>query len=550
MTVKFLLGVALSGVVSALNAQGTRVEKEPSRGFVRDTMPIYHPGIDVLDYDLTITLPRSGRAIEGRAIITARRTDAVGELRLDLLKLRVDSVLVNGAPARFTRDSGSVRVALPSRGDSLSVTVRYAGIPDDGLVITDTGRRWMAFGDNWPNRARHWIPSIDHLSDKATVSWTVRAPQGLTIVANGARTSLRSIEGGYVESRWRESRPIPTYLMVIAAAPLVEVALGNSACGAAELGQCVPQAVYADSTLRDYLPGPFAKATAITDFFSKLVGPFPYEKLAHLQSSTRFGGMENASAIFYSDRAFRTRTMREGTIAHEIAHQWFGDAVTEERWAEAWLSEGFATYFEALWVEHDRGADSLKAHMARIREQVLRADVVATRAVIDTTQGDLMAMLNTNSYQKGGWVLHMLRRTVGDDAFFAGIRDYHAAHRHGNATSDDLRVAVEKRAGQDLRWFFDQWLRKPGFAKLATRWSYDATRHALVIEAQQDPRFGFYQLPVKIEMTEASGRRLTTIVQIPAAERSRVSIVHPESAITAVRFDPDVDLLATFSQLP
>ncbi|MDQ3950928.1 MAG: hypothetical protein M3282_11365, partial [Gemmatimonadota bacterium] len=309
----------------------------------------YRPGFDVLNYDLTIELPDSGRVIRGTALLTVRRTPAgarptpADTLVLDLVQVEVFGVAVNERPIAFERTPETVRVPLPAgEGDTVRVTVSYGGEVRDGLVIrTDSLGRWTAFGDNWPNRARHWIPSIDHPSDKATVSWTVRTPPGRTVVANGRQLPLERMRVGYAEprvSRWREDRPIPTYAMVFAAAPLVRHELGAAACGLAELERCVEQAVYVMPEVRDYMPGPFASAAGVVEWMARLVGPFPYEKLAHVQSSTIYGGMENASAIFYDERLFRDRALSTDLVAHEIAHQWFGDAVTIRDWPHLWLS--------------------------------------------------------------------------------------------------------------------------------------------------------------------------------------------------------------------
>src|SRR5690606_17868864 len=175
-----------------------------------------------------------------------------------------------------------------------------------------------------------------------------------------------------------------------------------------------------------------------------------YEKLAHLQSATRFGGMENATAIFYSDAAFRRRSVGTGLIAHETAHQWFGNAVTEREWAHLWLSEGFATYFAQLWTEHALGDSALREGMRAMRTQILESDVTAARSVIDSAQTDLMGLLNTNSYQKGGFTLHMLRAVVGDSAFFRGIRSYFSENVHGTALTAVFRAAVERAHGEPL----------------------------------------------------------------------------------------------------
>jgi aminopeptidase N len=522
----------------------------------------YRPGFDVLDYDLTIELPDSGRSIRGTALLTVRRTaagsgaPAADTLALDLVRMQVSNVSVNGRGVAFGRTAEAIRVPLPpGRADTLRVSVSYGGEVRDGLVIrTDAHGRWTAFGDNWPNRARHWIPSIDHPSDKATVSWTVRTPPGRTVVANGRQLPLGRMRVGYAEartSRWREDRPIPTYAMVIAAAPLVRHDLGTAACGLAELDRCVEQAVYTAPEARDYMPGPFATARAIVDWMARLIGPFPYEKLAHVQSSTIYGGMENASAIFYDDRLFRDRTMSVELIAHETAHQWFGDAVTEREWPHLWLSEGFATYFSALWTEHAQGDSAFRAQMAATRSQILAdSSAVPRRPVIDTIETNLTALLNANSYQKGGWTLHMLRRAVGDSAFFRGIRQYYGTYRHGTALTDDLQRAIEATSGQQLDWFFDQWLRRPGYPTPVLTWDYDSTAARVTVTVDQErSRFGAYRFPLTLVVHDASGARRKVVIDVDP--RPRTSLQLP-FAVTArpVRVvpDPDVDLLARFDE--
>jgi aminopeptidase N len=339
--------------------------------------------------------------------------------------------------------------------------------------------------------------------------------------------------------------------MVIAAAPLTRHELGASACGRAELDRCVEQAVYVTPEVREYLPGPFAIARGVVEWMARLVGPFPYEKLAHVQSSTIYGGMENASAIFYDEKLFRNRAMTIDLVAHETAHQWFGDAVTAREWAHLWLSEGFATYFSALWTEQSQGDTAFRAQMAATRNEIL-ADSVAVprRPVIDTIETNLVALLNANSYQKGGWTLHMLRRVVGDSAFFRGVRQYYATHRHGNAVTDDFRRAVEATSGQRLDWFFDQWLRRPGYPTPLLRWDYDAAaRRVSVTVDQERSRFGAYRFPLMLAVHDSSGavRRVQievgaqaqTVIQLPIPFEARPAMVVP---------DPDGDLLARFSE--
>jgi aminopeptidase N len=453
------------------------------------------------------------------------------------------------------QDSATISIPLPpSRRshDSYEVEVVYGGAVTDGLIArADSAGRWTYFGDNWPNRARHWIPSIDHPSDKATVTWRVRAPMRETVVANGKLMSRTAIGGGRTETVWRETQPIPVYTMVIAAAPLVRYDLGDTDCGMAALQRCVEQAVYTAPEQSNFMPGPFQRAPGIIEFFSHIIGPFPYEKLAHLQSSTRFGGMENTTAIFYADEPFRNHTMGDGVIAHETAHQWFGDAVTEREWAHLWLSEGFATYMAALWTRASRGDSAFKAEMAGIRTTVLEDSVsVTTRPVIDTAQTNYLALLDRNSYQKGGFVLQMLRAQVGEGAFFDGLRDYYKAHRNGTALTSDLRAAMEHTSHQKLDWFFDQWLRRPGYPVVTAYWAYDPAKHDVTIDVLQSAKYGTFRFPLTVAVVDSSGAEHRASLEMPAVADLGQRIHVPVSAAPdQIILDPDVELLAVLKVL-
>ena len=541
------LALALVLLAGCGAQRGSATPRVASSGDTSTAHP-YRPGIDVLDYDLTLDLPLRGNVVRGDAVITMQRTAAVDTVVLDLVRLGVDSVRVDGRRVGFSRTPTEIHVPLPAgeRG-RFTVGIAYAGAVEDGLIIrTDSAGRWTGFGDNWPNRGRFWIPSVDHPSDKATVSWTVTAPAERTVIANGVQVERTIVADGRARTRWRESHSIPVYLMVIAAAPLVEYPLGETACGLASTGRCVPQYVYTSPEQRTMLPGPFGQAGEIVRYFASLVGQFPYERLAHVQSSTRFGGMENATAIFYSDAAFRRGTMNEGLIAHETAHQWFGDAVTEREWAHLWLSEGFATYFAALWTRHARGDSAFRVELRGIRDAIFSdVDAVPKRPVIDTQQTELLALLNRNSYEKGGFVLHMLRQQVGDSAFFGALRSYYATYRDANALTDDLRSAMERTSRQPLVWFFDQWLRRPGFPELNVTWSYDPSSHQVLLDVIQDDRFGAFRLPLTLELRDATGTKRRATVAVPAERHVRLQVPGSLSAApTAVVADPDVELLA------
>lgn len=523
-------------------------------------------GVNVSRYRFALTLPDTGKLIRAEAQVQFTRTRGVDTLRLDLLPPMALRSATLGCDATATavaatHDRGVITVPLPASArparaandprareplDSLCVSVRYDGAPTDGLIIsTDTAGRWRAFGDNWPNRARHWLASVDHPSDKALVEFVIDAPTTRTVVANGTQRA-QVPQGARTRTTWATAAPIPTYLMVIAAAPLTVTELGQTACGLASVSRCVPQRVFTAPEQASAMPGNFSHADSIVALFARLVGPFPYEQLAHLQSSTRFGGMENAGAIFYNDALFRsTAGVSVGLIAHEVAHQWFGNAVTESEWGELWLSEGFATYFAALYTEQAFGDSAFRTERDEMRRSILAAKVVTERPVIDSAQTDLLALLNANSYQKGGFVLHMLRREVGDSAFFRGVRAYWTPRVHGNARTEDLRAVMEREVGRDLSWFFDQWLRRPGFAEPTVRYAYDAARRQVKLIVEQGARFAPYRFPLVVEFTMDDGSRREVRVNVPARVMSEITLRETFArAPTSMRADPDVDLLA------
>src|SRR5690606_19916934 len=283
-------------------------------------------------------------------------------------------VRVDGVAVAHRLEAGKLYIPVPAAarvGDTITVEVAYEGRPDDGLIIGPNvhGRR-TAFADNWPNRARFWFPSIDHPGDKATVAFAVSAPEPWVVIANGERRDDVALEppapaaGSTARRtvwRWATDTPIPTYTMVVGAA---EFAIGRAGDACAPSGdRCIETTWWVFPPDTAHAARVFGRADEMVAFYSELVALFPYEKLAHVQSSTRYGGMENVTAIFYDERAIAAGRDIEGTVAHETAHQWFGDAVTESDWHHLWLSEGFATYFGALFFEHADGVERFREIM-------------------------------------------------------------------------------------------------------------------------------------------------------------------------------------------
>jgi len=299
-----------------------------------------------------------------------------------------------------------------------------------------------------------------------------------------------------------------------------------------------------DSAFADAVP--FRRAAEIVDAGSRIIGPFPYRKIAHVESSTRYGGMENSSAIFYDQGGYVSRRMVEGVVRHQTAHQWFGDAVTERDWRHLWLSEGFASYFD-LVIGAALDGDSLLQQGMRASAAGYFGSRNVDRPLVDSAAHDLMGLLNANSYNKGAWLLHMLRWEVGDWAFFRGVREYYRIFPDSSVLSEDCQRVVERAAGRDLGWFFRQWLYQPGYPpQLAVDLRVDrAARTATLRVRQAQPAaWGRFRLPrVEVRFFAAGDSVGEGTFALDAAQEEQTFSFTLARVPTEARLDPDGHLL-------
>jgi aminopeptidase N len=246
--------------------------------------------------------------------------------------------------------------------------------------------------------------------------------------------------------------------------------------------------------------------------------------------------MENSSNIFFDEKAFNGSGRLEPTVAHEIAHQWFGDSVTEADWHHLWLSEGFATYFGHLFFERADGRDRFVKMMIADKESYLNQYARDPRPVYDPTITDLFKLLNANNYQKGAWLLHMLRHVMGDEKFFDGIRDYYRTYRDRNALTKDLERIMEMHAGRQLDWFFREWFSEPGYPiyEAAWRWDEGAKELRLRIIQKQEKTVFIMPLDVEIKLGGTSRREV-----IQANEREQAFSFKLDHKPDSVAIDPD-----------
>jgi aminopeptidase N len=494
-----------------------------------DTYP-RQPGIDAQHYIFRIGLSDANDELDGEATIRLRFVKSgETEFFLDLASaangkgMTVASVTANGAGVKYVHSGDRLTITLPSTpnaGEMREFTVRYHGVPAGGLqILNNKFKERSFFSSNWPDKARQWLPVIDHPSDKATSEFIVTAPAKYQVVSNGLLLEIVDRADGMRVTHWKQSVPIASWLNTIGVAQFAMRNFGEA--------HGIPLQTWVFPQDRENGVTTFETPTRrAMEFYIDRIGPYPYEKLADVQAAGVTGGMELASSIFYGERSVSNKPAT-GLVAHEIAHQWFGDSVTEKDWDDVWLSEGFATYFALLTTEHYDGREAFVAGLKRSKEGVATAEKRNPGVAIrHNNLSDMKKVLNQIIYQKGGWTLHMLRAQIGTENFWTGIREYYRRYRDSNASTDDFRLMMEEASGQDLSWFFQQWLNRAGTPAVEGSWRFDAAAKRIEINLAQTGEGAPYRLPIevgvgdrveKIELTEKQQRFTIPAEQEPAA---------------------------------
>jgi aminopeptidase N len=408
-------------------------------------------GYDVSNYALRLGYDPATRHLDGTATIRAVATQDLSRFDLDLRGFRVSRLLVNDQAASFTRD-GQELVITPAAGlpagQGFTVVVDYAGMPSvitdpdesiEGWVPTDDG----AFVVGEPQGSPGWYPVNDNPQDKATYSFRVTVPEGLTVMANGVLVSQAS-SGGKTTWVWREGLPMAPYLAT--------ATLGRFDLTRSRLSDGLPVYIAIDPTLST--TSVLKKLPAIVAFYSSIYGPYPFDAVGAI--------VDDAKQVGYSletqTKPVFDRPPSEATLAHELSHMWYGDSVTLRRWPDIWLHEGFATWSEWIWSEH-QGHKS--AHHIFKTLYNTPAQDTAFWTPPPGNPGSPEFMFNGTIYDRGGMTLQALREKIGDPVFFRILRDWAAQHRHSNGTTAQFIALAERDSGRDLRQFFNVWLFQP-----------------------------------------------------------------------------------------
>lgn len=470
--------------------------------------------IDITHYHFYLDVNDSTDVIYGEASVTVLFKKRISFFELDLASknnlgkgMEAIEVTLNGVNLNYSHLKDKLGINLstqPRENETLVFKIKYRGEPQDGLIIGKNkyGDRGF-FGDNWPDRAHHWLPVVDHPFDKSSVDFSISAPLHYSVIANGIKIEESFVNEKRKLTRWHEEVPIPVKVMVVGIARFATEVTGRVENIAVESW------VYPQNKIDGF--SDYAVATKALDFFNTNIGSYSYKKLANVQSKTRWGGLENANTIFYPENSVTGKGNIEPLIAHEVAHQWFGNSATEKDWHHVWLSEGFATYFANLYLEFTYGHDRLVKEEIADRDQVVKYYYQNPAPVLDTTITDLEKLLSINSYQKGGWVLHMLRHEVGDLTFWKGIRQYYSLYKNSNALTSDFKRVMEQVSGKDLSEFFGQWINKGGHPKITGSWHYAADSKTLTIELAQEQSGGLFKVPLEIGIASGSNQEIKTV---------------------------------------
>ena len=513
--------------------------------------------IDILHYKFELLLSDDTNEIKGVTTITILfKKEGLDRLRLDFVNqidslkgkgMVIESVYENDRVVNYTHLKNELWIFYSKKSipnNETKIIIHYHGIPADGLRIGPTkyGDRSF-FNENWPNRARHWLPVIDHPYEKATSEFIVKAPSHYQVISNGLLIEETNLDSTTKLTHWKQSIPVSSWLYVLGVAEFAVQYVDWFD------GKSIQTWVYGKD--RDAGFYDFAEPSKqVVTFFSEYVGPYVYEKIANVQTPSVHGGMETSSAIFYGEELVNgKRDVRlRNVVIHELAHQWFGNAVTESSWDDAWLSEGFATYFTMLFIEQAYGKQELESQLQAAKKVTFdyyKND--STYKIVDDRSPEKGPVTNALTYQKGAWVLHMLRNLMGDRAFKDGIREYFKSYMNGHATTSDFRHAMEKSAGMDLNAFFNQWLYQGGNIVLTGSWKYNKQKKQVIVTLIQTHAKEFlFNFPLEIGIFKVG--ELQPVISTHRFNSRSVRIVLPtETKPAKVTLDPRTVLLANWT---
>jgi aminopeptidase N len=525
----------------------------PAQHLFEDPGGRRHRTYDVIHYRLAINFDEPAEKVMGVAEISLRPLDeSLGSVWFHAANMEVSAVrLSDGTPLVFDNDNSFITVTLDrnySNADTVTVNITYSCFPQQGLYFirpdsNDLTKRSQIWTQGEEIENRHWFPCYDFPDDKATSELIATVRDSYTVLSNGKLMSeVHDTASGTRTFHWSQTLPHSSYLIMLAAG---EYSVVTSVYGHIPL----PNYVYPADT--GNVRHVFGKTREMMRFFEALLNrPYPWEQYAHIIiDQFMWGGMENTSAVTLNESyMFGKRDTldanADGVIAHELAHQWWGDLVTCSDWTHLWLNEGFANYYESLFRRYDRGQDEFQ-HEAYLSSRSVRNQEgrLGRKPIVSVESYGI------NLYDKGAWVLRMLNDILGKDEFTDAIRFYLDRYQFRNASTHDFEMTVEEFTGQDLGWFFSQWVYKAGHPKLEVETEWDGSGLPLRVRVQQtqetDSLTGLFRFPLEIATYGPGGWDLHRVW----VEHEEEEFVFPvDERPDLILIDPDLKVLKSFHQ--
>ncbi len=456
--------------------------------------------------------------------------DNVAQIKFDSVDLKIESVTLDGKPAKFNVTPVALDVDLPApgkHGDHHEFVIRYSGKPKKGLYYVfpdksypDRPKEIWTQGES--EDTRYYIPIYDYPNDRITSEMLLTVPATWITISNGKLISEKAEADGTKTWDWKQSEPMSTYLISAVAGEFVEKK---------EMWRGISVRYVVPRGSENEIDSTFERTKGMLDLFSDKLGvKYPWDQYA--QSSVDDfveGGMENASATTLTSRGLVNPKLApeeqqgsDSLNSHELAHQWFGDLVTTKDWADLWLNEGFATYFEHFWTEQHYSADDSDYEFWRDQNQWFRQKRMFAAPIVNRNSDDSLEYAG-NIYTKGGWVLHMLREKLGDENFFAGLHHYLEVNRGQNVVTADLQKAIEQATSINSDKFFEQWIYRAGAPQFNVSYTYDAAAHQVKLNVKQTQKVenyvSLFDVPIDVEIATSSGHK-TTSIQVTKAEET------------------------------
>ena len=544
MKSKFLYLIVVSFFAFSIEAQTPRPDFNRTSTF------------DVQHYVLRVSFDREKKKIRGDTTVRLKPlNDGLREVVLDSVDISYTSVTLepSGTPLKYKTDRDKIIVALDrsySAKDTVAIRFQYSAMPKKGIYFVPEERQpdntkvhsSQIWTQGEAEEARHWFPSFDFPSDKATTEQFITAEKGETVVGNGDLIDERENEDGTVTHHFKMPVPHSTYL--------VSFVIGEYTRTSGKFKN-VPLGYYVYPGKEAIVSKAFGKTRDVLRIYEELTGiEFPYMKYDQtIVSGFTFGGMENITAttmadteIFLANYPFGQSAV-ENLVSHEAAHSWFGNLVTCKNWAELWLNEGFATFMEAAYLEKMYGRSAYMAKVASDAATFLADDAINPKrnGLFNRNAGNVNALFDrpATTYNKGGAVLHTLREEIGDRAFWKGVNDYLNRYKFANVESTDLRAAMEAASGKKLDWFFDQWVYGIGSPKLDVKQAYDQRTKTLTLtiaQTQKADKFtpAAYRLPIDLDIVIDKG---TKTEKVDITKRLATFKFKTDGKPTRLRFD-------------